>query len=297
MLKIGVIGAGSIGLLFGAYMHKMFDVTVYTRSVGQAEQINKNGIRLIKKAGVLTAKVRAEVLGGEVMDNDLTIVAVKQYQLETVIRHLPAKGALLFLQNGMGHLRLLDQLEADDIYVGSVEHGALRESPDSVSHNGEGLTRVAVFRGDSRLLVEAAELLSANFPLQLEPDYFEMLAGKLSANAVINPLTAILGVRNGELVENAHYEKLLERVFEEAACILDFNDKQERLLKVKGICRNTSENRSSMLKDLDAGRETEVDAIVGYLLDEAAHKGLEAPLLRALYEMIKGKERSGRESG
>ncbi|WP_316568422.1 2-dehydropantoate 2-reductase [Neobacillus sp. YIM B06451] len=294
MLKIGVVGAGSIGLLFAAYMHKLFDVTVYTRSHGQAEQINRNGIRLVKGAGPLTAKVRAEVLGANEMDNDLTIVAVKQYQLDSVIGHLPAKGGLLFLQNGMGHLKLLDRLKAEDIYVGSVEHGALKETPDTVSHNGAGLTRVAVFRGDPWLLEKVASLLPGNFPMELEPDYYEMLAGKLAANAVINPLTAVLGVRNGELVENPRYERVLEKMFEEAAGILDFNDKHERLLKVKGICRNTSENRSSMLKDLDAGRPTEVDAILGYLLDKASSKGLAAPLLGAFYEMIKGREWTGR---
>lgn len=245
----------------------------------------------------MQAMVRAEVLGAETMENDLTIIAVKQYQLESVISHLPAKGALLFLQNGMGHLKLLGQLDAEVIYVGSVEHGAVRETENTVSHNGLGLTRVAVYRGNPSLIERVAELLAGTFPMYMEPDYYEMLAGKLAANAAINPLTAILGVRNGELVENPHYEKVLESVFEEAARILGFQEKQGRLLKVKGICRTTSENRSSMLKDLDAGRQTEVDAILGYLLEEAAGKGIEAPLLGALYGMVKGRELSGRGIG
>ncbi|RDU38475.1 2-dehydropantoate 2-reductase [Neobacillus piezotolerans] len=295
-MKIGIVGAGSIGLLFAAYMNGLFDVTVYTRTIGQAERINRNGVRLVKGAGPLTANVRAKALGTGPMDNDLTIIAVKQYQLESVLSHLPAKGALLFLQNGMGHLRLLEQLNVEAIYVGSVEHGALRETPDTVSHNGAGLTRVAVFRGSPDLLEKVASLLSDTFPMKLEPDFYEMLAGKLAANAVINPLTAILGVRNGELVENPRYEKLLEKVFEEAAAILGFKDPQDRLANVKRICRNTSENRSSMLKDLDAGRPTEVDAILGYLLDEADDREMAAPLLRAFYEMIKGKDSNGRES-
>ncbi|WP_059170042.1 2-dehydropantoate 2-reductase [Bacillus sp. FJAT-27445] len=296
-MKIGIVGGGSIGLLFAAYLHRLFKVTLYTRTERQADEINRDGIRLLNGIGPLRAAVRAQVLGSGVMENDLTIVAVKQYQLESLIGDLPDTGGFLFLQNGMGHLKLLEKMKAETIYVGSVEHGASRETSTSVSHNGMGVTRVAVFRGNPDLLKKVSDALSEKFPFHIEPDYYEMLSGKLAANAVINPLTAILGVKNGELVQNSHFESLLETLFKEVAGILDFKDHHSVLLKVKGICKNTAENKSSMLKDLDSGRQTEVDAIIGYLLEQAKSKGMEAPLLNAYYEIIKGRELAGGVKG
>lgn len=287
-MKIGIIGAGSIGLLFAAYLQKNFNVTLYTRNNEQADHINRQGVSLLKGVGPFTAKVEAVPLSNGIGEDELIVIAVKQYQLEPVLRRLPAGGNYLFLQNGMGHLKYLQELDARNIYVGSVEHGAYREDARTVSHNGKGVTRVAVYKGDPSLLKKFASLIPKEFPVNIEDDYYSMLANKLAANAVINPLTAILGVKNGELVSNKHFERALEALFHEVSSILNLPEKQVSLLKVKEICRTTAENRSSMLKDLEAGRQTEVDAILGYLLEEA--KGADTQLLMTYYELIKGME-------
>jgi 2-dehydropantoate 2-reductase len=65
----------------------------------------------------------------------------------------------------------------------------------------------------------------------------------------------------------------------------------EQVLK---ICKNTANNRSSMLKDIEAGRLTEIEAILGYLLDEAAKQKKHAPQIETLYYLIKGKEQDER---
>ena len=50
--------------------------------------------------------------------------------------------AILFLQNGMGHLKYLDKLKGE-VYVGTVEHGAMRIKSNYVLHTGIGSTRIA----------------------------------------------------------------------------------------------------------------------------------------------------------
>ena len=59
---------------------------------------------------------------------------------------------------------------------------------------------------------------------------------------------------------------------------------------MKQVCRITAGNRSSMLKDLENGRQTEIDAILGYVLHEAQQTKQDCPMTRFLYMMIKGKE-------
>ncbi|MEH7489047.1 2-dehydropantoate 2-reductase N-terminal domain-containing protein, partial [Priestia megaterium] len=46
MKTIGIIGGGSLGLLFSAYLSDCYDVTLYTKTKTQAKCINENGITL-----------------------------------------------------------------------------------------------------------------------------------------------------------------------------------------------------------------------------------------------------------
>ena len=83
---------------------------------------------------------------------------------------------------------------------------------------------------------------------------------------------------------------LLKRLFLEIAFILNLEDPIRRFKDLIRICKNTADNRSSMLLDLEAGRKTEIDAILGFLLDEAARQEKEASMIQSYYYLLKGKE-------
>ncbi|MGG3562020.1 2-dehydropantoate 2-reductase [Neobacillus rhizosphaerae] len=293
-MKVGVIGAGSIGLLFASYISKVFDVTIYSRTKDQAYQINENGILMRKKAVVKQSSVKALPISAWKGTEDFTIVTVKQYQLSAVlevIKHLSIlPNNLLFLQNGMGHIKLLEEIKGINLFVGTVEHGALKENAFTVSHNGEGATNVALFKGDFSFLQSFATGVPSDFPIHVQEDYYSMLMNKLIVNAVINPLTSILHVKNGELIQNKYFFRVLTNLFDEISFILNLDHPEEHLRQVIEICKKTAENRSSMLKDIEANRLTEVDAILGFILEEANKQEKQAPLLENVYHFIKGKE-------
>ncbi|MEO2074941.1 MAG: 2-dehydropantoate 2-reductase [Bacillus sp. (in: firmicutes)] len=293
-MKVGIIGAGSIGLLFASYINKVFDVTIYTRTEDQAFQINENGIMMRKNAVTTSSAVKARPISSWKGTEDFTIVTVKQYQLPAVLevmKHLPAlPNNLLFLQNGMGHLKLLEKIKDINLFVGTVEHGALKENAFTVRHNGEGETNVALFRGDLSSLQSFAVTVPSVFPIIVQEEYYSVLLNKLIVNAVINPLTSILHVKNGELVQNECFFRSLKAVFDEISYILNLDHPEEHLRRVVEICKKTAENRSSMLKDIEANRLTEVDAILGFILEEANMQNKPAPLLESIYNFIKGKE-------
>jgi 2-dehydropantoate 2-reductase len=293
-MRVGIIGAGSIGLLFAAYISRVFEVTIYTRTTEQTSEINKYGIVLKKKGEQTISLVKSLPITEWKGAEDLTIIAVKQYQLDPIIEiinqvpNVPSN--LLFLQNGMKHLKQLESISKTNIFVGSVEHGALKENSFTVAHNGEGKTNAAVFKGDKTLLNELVHSAPIEFPIALQEDYFRMLQNKLIVNAVINPLTTILQVKNGELVKNTYYLRILKNLLSEISEVLTLGDVEKHLQQIIDICKNTSENRSSMLKDIEANRMTEVDAILGYILEEAQRRELLAPNVETFYYLIKGKE-------
>ncbi|WP_148357019.1 2-dehydropantoate 2-reductase [Peribacillus simplex] len=293
-MRIGIVGGGAIGLLFASHLSEKHSVTLYTHTADQASIIKRDGIRLIAdgESRLLTGII-SKCLDDGVSDVDLLILAVKQYHLPQILPRI--KGILvplLFLQNGYGHISYLKQLQSPTIYVGVVEHGALKHDGNTVEHTGLGITRIASYKGELDQLSLVNEGID-HFPFSKSENFHSMLMDKLVVNAVINPLTAILNVENGGLITNSFYYQLFQDLFEEISGILEVKNKDESFEHVKSVCMATAENRSSMLKDLENGRKTEIDAILGHILSEAKSKGKSVCLTSSLYKMVKGKESQG----
>ncbi|MBD1379920.1 2-dehydropantoate 2-reductase [Metabacillus arenae] len=289
-MKIGIIGAGSVGLLFAAKLSASFPVTLYTKTKTQAKLLNDNGI-LLDGTKVKSASFHAS--SETIYEEDIQIVTVKQYQLEKIVGNLKrtTSRTVIFLQNGMSHISCMNELAHHRLYVGVVEHGALKINDYHVCHTGKGLTRLSAYHhNDDKNLKPLLVSKLAVFPFIYEEDWYEMLSKKLLVNICINPLTALFKVKNGGLLQNDYLYKLFETVFDEAFLALKLNNREFYWRHVHTICEKTSANTSSMLEDILHHRRTEVDAIVGYMLEKAKREGMPVPALRFLYFAIKGLE-------
>ncbi|RFU63379.1 2-dehydropantoate 2-reductase [Peribacillus glennii] len=293
-MKIGIIGGGALGLLFSAYLSDFHDVTLYVRTREQEELITEEGILLIKGGKTFKKRVRVRISENVSREEELLIVAVKQYSLKTLFEkiHLP-ETPLLFIQNGYSHVPMLEKLQTKNIFLGVVEHGALKHKGNIVEHTGEGKTKVAAYKGECGGMPLLGFKIE-NFPFIWSEDYRQMLLEKLVVNAVINPLTGILGIRNGVLLENPHYFTLFTNYCKEISSILDL-ERETTQKHVEQVCRKTSSNRSSLLKDLESGKKTEIEAILGYVIQVAKEKGKNHELAQAVYWMVKGKECQGED--
>lgn len=293
-MRFGIIGGGSIGLLFAYYLSCKQPVCLYVRTNEQKELLEKNGLVLSLAAEEQINKIEVKLFSEWRGAEDATFIAVKQYQLDNMMGFLKtyskAEHALVFLQNGMGHIKKLDCL-AGDIYVAAVEHGALRTKGNRVCHTGKGVTRIAPYRQSNPSFLNWLDSeYGSLFPFIIEENYENMLLKKLVANAVINPLTAILRVKNGEIIDNPHYFQLVLQLFSEVEQSLGLQDGQAYFENVRAVCMKTAENQSSMLRDLEENRPTEVDAILGYIIEKAEKSEINTPVIKAFYYAVKGKE-------
>ncbi|OEH93940.1 2-dehydropantoate 2-reductase [Bacillus solimangrovi] len=293
-MDVAIIGAGAVGLLTAAHIAKVGgNVTVYTRRKEQAETINELGILLIQGQAEETIKVNAKPLKGRISER-LIILTVKQYHLESVISMLgeiEKTQSILFLQNGMGHVKLLSKLIDDiTILLGVVEHGALKRDDRSVEHTGIGKIQLSIYRGDHSSLDCLQQLGTSNFPFEHRKDWREMLSNKLAANAVINSLTALYRVQNGALIEEPEFYEMMEQVFNEVDDVLQLSKREDTWENILTICERTAGNTSSMLKDFQMGRKTELEAILGYLIHTANDKNVNVPILTFLFKSLKGLE-------
>jgi 2-dehydropantoate 2-reductase len=117
-----------------------------------------------------------------------------------------------------------------------------------------------------------------------------LLWTKLAVNAAINPLSAILGLPNGELLRlpGARAQLIAAAaevgVVAQAAGIALPVDPVARALQV---AEATAPNRSSMLQDVEAGRRTEIEAITGAVVARAEALGVPVPVNRELLAQVR----------
>jgi 2-dehydropantoate 2-reductase len=296
IMNIGIIGGGAVGLLFSSYLIKKFDVTLLVRRIEQMNLVNLLGVTLKRSEHTITSYLNSETLSGNISAYDLIIIAVKEYDLDSVLEILKETDEripLLFLQNGIGHLDRVISLPHLTLLAGSVEHGAIKENDHSVIHPGIGKTNLALIRGEwnraEELLIQQIEY----FPFLIHDNYEVMMLRKLFVNVLVNPLTAIAGVENGRLPDNPHFLHIQHTLFEELLTLFPHMKNCIHFQEIIDICLGTSDNRSSMLKDIEEKRKTEIETILGSLLFKAKKENHFVPIMNTLYELVKGIEREG----
>lgn len=295
-MTIQIIGGGSVGLLLASFFaEKGFAVNIISARAEQREGIDTYGLirqdnKTEKQKFAVTAKDRIAE------ETDLLVIAVKYNgltQLYPLLSELPASIPLLFVQNGLAHYEEALSLPQHHIAFGSAQFGAQRENDYTVIHRGIGMMKLAIGRGDREKFASVMALDSEIMPVSYEEDAEKMLLEKALLNCFINPLTAILKVKNGELLTNQHAYSLLETLYEELMAAFPDMRAQFPFEGVKRLCEKTAANTSSMLADRLAGRKTEVDTIVGAIIKKAAVNGRQLPTLHTLYELIKAAEQLG----
>ncbi|EAO53807.1 2-dehydropantoate 2-reductase [Bacillus thuringiensis serovar israelensis ATCC 35646] len=282
----------AIGLLYTFYLQKSNqNVTLFTRTAKQAEELNETGVTCIRDRTCETVYPSVLPIESMVAQNlDYIFIAVKQYHIDDILPFVEGAASLIFLQNGMSHLQKMLNIGCENIAVGIVEHGAKKEGGHIVHHTGVGVTKFGVVCGQSIHFESVFHSFPVSyFPVQIETDWKEIMHKKLVVNVCINPLTALLGVKNGELTKNRFFYQMMEQVFQEVAFLIR-GEKEMVWQMVRNVCEGTSRNTSSMLADVRANRQTEINAIVGYVLEEAKKQQRPVPTLQFLFDAIKGLE-------
>jgi len=315
-MRLWIIGAGSIGLLYAARLRQSgAEVRLITRTDEQAGAIGEQGIALA--AGEARFVVRcpaasmqqAEAGLEDAEAPDWILLTVKQYalpQLEGLLRKLWAAwpaASLLAMQNGIGHLEMLaDWFPSERLYGAVVSEGAGRTGPAAVVHTGSGRTIIgpaAPDRWSSRDVQENLKLLqkvleNAGFRTVLSNRLKDELWRKLIINSVINPLTALIEIRNGALFGHESLVTVMKLLFDEALAVAGVNGVQldAALLwdGLKEVCDRTAGNQSSTLQDMKAGRPTELPWINGAIVRLGERAGLKVPTHALMMRLLEAKE-------
>ena len=236
---------------------------------------------------------------------DLVIVLTKSYQLQLEPERvnfeelIEKDGIVLSLQNGAGNKDLLQKLCKNMVLLGTTSHGAKIVGEGCVQHTGEGPSFIVAQTEDEKAAAaKMAEVLElAGLPSSVT-DQEEVILEKVIINAAINPISALLNVTNGKLLEcPSLIDGVIRCVVSEGVRVLPnlvpggSQDQkiQELVQKVRQVAMNTANNNSSMLSDLKRGPNTEIDSINGFLAEENRLNGFDAPVNSLLTALVKAK--------
>lgn len=286
-MNIVIVGQGAIGLLWYHQLSKNSNNRVSllcsTRITSLPPEILFTDIENRTTTIPLTLANDAALNTANVI-----LFCVKSYQissaLASIINHANAKATLIFCHNGMGavnHLATLSQ----PCYALLTTHGSKIITPFHVQHTGLGHNDLGLINSSLNTEVELKEqfvnTLAIALPsLTLSDNIKAKQWLKLAVNCVINPITAIDNVNNGQLLNEKYttlIEQLLKEVIAVAACEdirFDFNELKAKVLLV---ARKTAENCSSMRSDVLHRRPTEIDFINGYIVKLAKNNNISVP--------------------
>ncbi len=221
----------------------------------------------------------------------LTVVTVKAYQTETAARALPGLmsqgGMALTLQNGLGNLESMARIVGPARLLAGVGLlGVTGQDEGRIIYAGRGVIYIGAPAGsqvsrDPEVAAVVDLFRGAGLECQPREDIEAVLWEKLVINVGINPLTALLRVPNGALLQLPEAWEVAMAAAAEAQAVAQaagLNLSGDPAGRLRQVCADTAANRSSMLQDILAGRPTEIEALNAQVATRGRALGLPTPV-------------------
>lgn len=302
-MKIAVVGAGAMGSLFGTLLaeggHAVWLIDVWQEHI---DAVNQNGVTLEFDGKIRRVRLEATTDPLQIGEAELVLVFVKATQTksaaQTAARLAGSKGLVMTLQNGMGNAETIAHIITPRrILVGTTAHGATMLKAGSIRHAGAGPTTVGMWADGEKEFQNARQIADQFTQVGIETtavkDVRPVIWDKLLVNVGINAITALTGIKNGQILDLELTRELSRAAIEEAASVAQARGIQMRkdpASPVFQVAAATAANRSSMGQDVDHCRPTEIMAINGFVVREAESMGISAPVNRTLTALVQTME-------
>ena len=302
-MKICILGCGAVGSIFGAHLARQSGVEVFALDVWVAHvrAINERGLRL-SGAADFTARLKASTRPEELPRCDFGIVATKSIHTRSAIERAKnlfgEESAVCSVQNGVGNEEILAEHVRYVIRGTTFPAGHVLE-PGHVSFDIAGDTWIGPFEPTNTPMQKVTALAEVLTRAGMNTVALEDARGaqwtKLIFNAATNAVGALTRLHHGAATRLPATGELFNALIEEGEAVARAHGihlhGDPRDLVQKGA-RAPGKHKASMLQDVEAGRQTEVDFLNGAICEWGARAGVPTPLNRALWQLVKGLEHS-----
>jgi 2-dehydropantoate 2-reductase len=303
-MRLCIVGCGAVGSIFAANLAQLDDVEVWAYDLAHphVDAINANGLRL-SGAGEVVGQVRATSNAGELPACDFGIVATKAMHTEPAIADTAlafADGAVCSVQNGIGNEETLAGHVSRVIRGTTFPAGRIVE-PGHVQWDVKGGTTIGPFEPSPAPFEEIERLAEActraGLPTEAVADARGPQWRKLIFNAATNPVGALTGLTHGRVCEDPALRRLVSGLVDEGKAVAAAQDivldaDPEELIDHAAKPEVAYDHKASMLQDVKARRQTEIDYLNGGIVRFGGEHGVPTPLNAAILALVKGLEQS-----
>ena len=316
-MRICIVGAGAIGQVVGTKLALGGAEVVYLARGETLMAINSRGTTVVRDGREEVAtSVRAEADATAVGQCDVVVLAVKAQQVAAIAPTLAplfhAQTVVVPMQNGVpfwyfhehgGALagRIVEAVDpggacmraiAADRIIGCVVYAAgERSAPSTVQYGGPGRFPLGELDGrtSERVQALAAAFVAGGFEAPVVEDIRAEIWMKLWGNVSFNPISALTRATMQDICADPHGRELTAQMMREAQSVGEKLGVKFRMTlekRIEGAAR-VGRHKTSMLQDAEAGRELEVDALVGSVVELGAIAGVPTPTITAVYRSTK----------
>ncbi len=303
-MRVCIVGCGAVGSIFAANLAQLDDVEVWAYDLARehVDAINANGLRL-SGAGEMVGTVRATTDPAELPACDFGIVATKAMHTEPAIAATAAAladGAVCSVQNGIGNEEVLAGHVPRVIRGTTFPAGRIVE-PGHVQWDVKGDTTIGPFEPSPAPFDQVERLAEACTRAGLPTEAVQDARGpqwrKVIFNAATNPVGALTGLTHGRVCEDPALRRLVSGLVDEGKAVaaaqgIELDADPEELIDHAAKPEVAYDHKASMLQDVEARRQTEIDYLNGGIVRFGREHGVPAPLNDAILALVKGLEAS-----
>ena len=303
-MRVCIVGCGAVGSIFAANLAQLDVVELWAYVLAQqhVDAINAHGLRL-SGAGEVVGKLRATSDSRDLPGCDFGIVATKAMHTEPAIAataHAFADGAVCSVQNGIGNEETLAGHVSRVIRGTTFPAGRIIE-PGHVQWDVKGDTTIGPFEPSPATFAEVERLAEActraGLPTEAVADARGPQWRKLIFNAATNPVGALTGLTHGRVCEDPALRRLVSGLVDEGKAVaadqqIVLDAEPEELIDHAAKPEVAYDHKASMLQDVEARRETEIDYLNGGIARFGYEHDVPTPLNEAILALVKGLEKS-----
>jgi 2-dehydropantoate 2-reductase len=301
-VRVAVIGCGAIGSLYAAHLARAPEAEVWVVDpwAEHMDAIAENGLRVTGLAD-FTAAVHARTDGRDLPDCDFGLVATKALHTRAAVAgacEALAGAAVVSLQNGLGNEEVIAEL-VPRVIRGSIITAGSVIAPGVVSYDAPGDSWFGPFEPRPASMDETERLARLLTDGGLTTHAVSDARGpqwtKVVFNSATSPLSALTGLPVGPVCTDPGLRRQVDALIAEALAVCEKTGITLIRAPVESVAEAIAEayqHRPSMLQDVLAHRETEIDALNGGIAAEGRRVGVPTPLHDAMVALVKGLERS-----
>ena len=290
-MQIAVMGAGAVGCYYGGMLARAGHSVVLIGRQPHVDAVRHDGLFMDTQSFQALVPMQASTEASAIGGAQLVLCCVKAGDTESAAAdmapHLAPDATVLSLQNGVDNAGRLQALLQREVAPAVVYVATEMAGPGHVRHNGRGELVI----GPSPLSDALAKLFSdAGVPVQISDNVAGALWSKLILNCVYNALSAVTQLPYGRLVQGEDVKDVMRDVLHECLAVArgeGVSVPADIAEAVAGIARTMPAQFSSTAQDLARGKRSEIDHLNGYVLRRGAALGIDTPVNRTLYAVVK----------